>query len=894
MPDWKQLVRAQLAPLRLAPERELEIVEELALHLEAAYETALAKGLDEEAASAQALAQISDWRLLESELARAEMPSRSLAAETLIEQKGGLRMEALWQDLRYGARMLLKAPGFTLIAVLTLALGIGANTGVFSLIDAVLLRPLIYDRAEQLVMLWENADLQAAPGNYSDWKTQNHVFQDVAALAQRRFHLTGGGEPEQLTVYGVTANFLPLLGVQPALGRNFLPEEDQSGAAKVVLLSYPFWQSRFGGERALVGRDIVLDGEKYRVVGVLPRGFQFGERYVRAWVPLGLGPGELAQRDEHFLRVVARLKPGVTLSEADADIKAITQRIAQQYPKDAAGLSSTVVSLREELTGKAQRPLFLLALAVAFVLLIACANLASLLLARAAARQQELAIRAALGAGRWRLLRQLLTESLLLTGCGGLLGALLAVWGLGFLQRLVPPELLLQLGGLSVNTRVLLVACVVTLAAGMLCSLAPAWQAARVNLNQALKQGGAQSGLGGGQRRLRNALVIGEVALALVLLIGAGLLIQTLYHMHSQYATLHPETLLTARTALPDYKYKEHSQRVAFYTQVLDRVRALPGVISAGYTTSVPLEWKGGASNLTIEGKPAPPNANWSANHRQVSADYLQTLGVQLRSGRYFNTLDHEESQLVAIINQTMARKYWPGEEALGRRFKLGGANSKRRWLTVVGIVADVRQEAMDAPVSPEMYLPQRQSQAYFAPRELVVRASVEPLSLAAAVRAAVHAVDPDQPVANLQTMQDILGGESSMRRAVMLLWSAFALVALLLAALGLYGVLSYFVTQHTAEIGVRMALGAQPRDVLRLVLWQQGLRLVACGVAAGWVGALVLTRLMRSLVFGVGAVDPLTFALVPLLLGVVALVACWIPARRATQVDPLIALRHE
>ena len=789
----------------------------------------------------------------------------------------------MFQDLRFGMRMLLKSKGFTAVAVLTLALGIGANTAIFSLIDAVFLRPMIYDRAEQLAMIWENSNAGPAPGNYSDWKTHNQVFQEMAALAQRRFHLTGGGEPEQLTAYGVTANFLPLLGVKPALGRNFLPEEDEPGAAKVVLLSYSFWQSRFGGESSIIGRDISLDGEKHTVIGVLPRGFQFGERYVRVWTPLGWSASELAVRDGPSLRVVARLKPGVTISEADADIKAITRRIAQQYPNDAAGLSSSVVSLREEFTGKAQRPLLLLALAVAFVLLIACANLGGLLLARAATRQREIAIGAALGAGRLRLLRQLLTESLLLAGGGGFLGVLLAVGSFEFLQRLVPEELTLQIN-LQLNGRVLLVALLAALAAGLLFGLAPAWQASRVNLNQALKQSGAQSIFGGfgAPRRLRNALVIGEVALALILLIGAGLLIRTLYHLHSQYAALHPESLLTARTALPDYKYKEQSQRTAFYTQALARVRALPGVVSAGYTTSVPLEWKGGASNLTLEGKQPAPDSNWNANHRQVTEDYLQTLGTPLRGGRYFNALDHEQSQRVAIVNETMARKYWPGEEPLGKRFKIGEAESRRPWLTIIGVVADVRQEAMDAPVRPEMYLPQRQSYAYFAPRELVVRTTVEPLTLAAAVRAAVHAVDPDQPVANLQTMEDILSGNSSMRRAVMLLWSVFAALALLLASLGLYGVLSYFVTQHTPEIGIRMALGARIGDVLRLVLWQ-GLKLVLVGVAAGCLGALTLTRLMKSLVFGIGGADPLTFALAPLLLGVVALAACWITARRAT-----------
>jgi len=894
MPNWNHIVREHLAALRLPPEREIEIVEELALHLEAAYNDALAAGLSEAEAEARVV-QSYDWRLLECELSRVEQPvaARALQAPLeLIEQTGGVRMESFIQDLRFGARMLMKQPGFTLIAVITLALGIGANTAIFSLIDAVLLRPMIYDRAEQLVMIRENSDVDAAPANYSDWKAQNHVFQDMAALAQRRFHLTGAGEPEQLIVQGVTANFLPVLGVKPVLGRNFLPEEDHPGAAKVALLNYAYWQRRFGGESSILGRDITLDGEKHSVIGVLPPGFQFGEPYIRAYVPLALGPEALAQRDEHFLSVVARLKPGVTISEAEADLKAINERIAQQYPKDAAGLSSALTSLREEFTGKAQRPLLLLALAVAFVLLIACANLANLLLARASARRQEIAIRTALGAGRFRLLRQLLTESLLLAGIGGLLGTLLASGSFEFLQRMAPPEMMRQINGLSLNWRVLLIALLTALAAGLLFGLAPAWQASRVNLNHALKQGGAQSGFGG-QRRLRSALIVGEVALAIVLLAGAGLLIQTLYHLHNQYAGLRPDSLLTARTALPEYKYQEQAQRTAFYTAVLDRVRALPGVVSAGYTTSVPLEWKGGASPLTLEGKAAPPDANWNANHRQVTEDYLQTLGVPLRRGRYFTALDHEESQRVAIINETMAQKYWPGEEALGRRFKLGAAGSRRPWLTIVGVVADVRQEAMDAPVSPEMYLPQRQSYVYFSPRELVVRASVEPLTLAAAVRGAIHAVDPDQPVANLQTMQDILNGNSSMRRSVMLLWASFAAVALTLAGLGLYGVLSYLGAERTPEIGVRLALGAQPRDVLWLILGQ-GLRLIVCGVVIGLLSALALMRLMKSLVFGVGAADPLTFALAPLLLGVVALAACWIPARRATKVDPLITLRHD
>lgn len=809
-------------------------------------------------------------------------------------------MNTFWQDLRYGARMLLKQPGFSLIAVLTLALGIGANTAIFSLIDAVLLRPMSYANPDQLVLVWEDSSAigfprdTPAPANYADWKAQNHVFQDMAALGYRSFNLTGEGEPEKLQANGVTANFLPLLGVVPALGRNFLPEEDQPGGAKVVILSHQLWQSRFGGDSSIIGRDLLLNGEKRRVVGVMPLGFQFGDRSISLWVPLAFTAEELAQRSSHYLNVVGRLKPGITVGQADADIKAIMQRIVQQFPNEAEGMSSAVVSLHEEFTGDVRLSLWVLLLAVGCVLLIACANIASLLLARAAARQREIAVRAALGAGRWRIVRQLLTESLLLAGAGGALGVLLAAWSFAFLQKLIPPGLALQ-ASLRLDGRVLMFTLLAALAAGLLFGLAPAWQAARPDLQEALKQSGGRSGSSSGQRRLRNLLVVGEVALALVLLIGAGLLVQTLANLHGQYSMLRPESVLTLRTVLPEYKYGEHAKRTAFYTQVLERVRALPGVTSAGYTTSVPLEWKGGANGLTIEGKQPGPNYSWNANHRQVTADYLQTLGVALRQGRFFTAQDDEQAQPVVIINETMARQYWAGEEPLGKRFKFGGADSQAPWMTIVGVVADVRQMGMDVPVKAEMYFPQRQikTHSFFTPRDLVIRTQVAPLNLVTAVRDAIHAIDPEQPVTNIRTLDEILGEQSQLRRTGMLMLALFAGLALLLASLGLYGVLSYFVTQHTPEIGVRMALGAQRGDVLRLVL-RQGLTLVGAGIGIGLLSAFALTRLMKSLVFGLGATDPLTFVLVPVLLFAVAWLACWLPARRATKVDPLVALRYE
>ncbi|MBS1788097.1 MAG: ABC transporter permease [Acidobacteria bacterium] len=809
-------------------------------------------------------------------------------------------MQTFWQDLRYGARMLMKNPGFTLIAVLILALGIGANTAIFSLLDGLLIRPLPYHEPDRLALIWEDATSigfprdTPAPANYADWKAQNHVFEDMAALDNRSFNLVSDGEPEKLMAYGVTANFFPLLGVTPVLGRNFLPEEDRPGAPKVAIISHRLWQNRFGGDQDILNRELLLNDQKYRVVGVMPANFQFYQRYINLWVPVAFSSEELANRGGHYLNVVGRMKPGVTIAQADADIKSIMQRIAQTSPDEAQGLGAVVVSLRDEFTGDVRQSLWVLLAAVGFVLLIACANIASLMLARAAARTREIAVRAALGAGRWRIVRQLLTESLLLAILGGALGVLLALWSFEFLRQLIPVALAGQTS-LQLDGRVMLFTLLASLVSGVLFGLMPALQASRLDLNEALKESGSRSGLGAGQRRLRNVLVVGEVALAIVLLIGSGLLIQTLYNLQGQYSPLRPESVLTLRTVLPEYKYGDHARRVAFYNQVLERVQALPGVISAGYTTSVPLEWKGGANGLSIEGRQAEAGLGWNANHRQVTDQYLQTMSIALRQGRYFNPQDQEQSEPVAIINEAMAQKYWPNESALGKRFKMGSADSNQPWLKIVGIVADVRQMGISEPVKPEMYVPQRQikTHPFFTPRDLAIRASVDPMSLTDAVRTAIHAVDPAQPVTNIRTMEEVLGEQSAQRRIGMILLSIFAALAMLLAAIGLYGVLSYFVAQHTPEIGVRMALGAQMGDVLRLVL-RQGLTLVFGGVVLGIVGALALTRLMASLVFGVATLDPLTFAVVPLLFCGVGLLACWLPARRATKVDPMIALRCE
>jgi putative ABC transport system permease protein len=809
-------------------------------------------------------------------------------------------MELLIKDLRYAVRSLLKHPGFAIIAVITLALGIGANTAVFSLVNAVLLKPLPFPEPDRLVLVWEDMSSigspqnlsDSAPGTYADWRAQQSVFDDMALLNWRPLNLTGDGEPEKIPSYGVTANFCSLLGIQPAIGRSFTTDEDKPGGAKVAILSHGLWQRRYGGERGTLGRDILLNGDKYTVIGVMPAGFQFLQGDVGVWVPAALTPEQLADHDNHYVTVVARLKPGVTPEQAHADIKTITQRIAHDHPDEMENVSSVVLPLREQLVGSLRRSLMLLLGAAGLVLLIACANIASLQLSRAARRGKEIAVRAALGASRARIVTQLLVESVLLSGSGGALGLLVAIWSFALLKQLIP-------GGMSVSTSlqidlpVLGFALLISLLTGIIFGLAPALQASKIDLNDALKQGGNRTASSTGGNNLRGAFVIAEVALALVLLVGAGLLLQTVFHMRNQYSSFQPERLLTLRTQLPGYKYGEHPKRVGFYDQVLARVKSLPSVTAVGYTTSVPLQWPGGSNGFTIENRQPLPGETFVAIHRQVSTDYFQSMGIGLRRGRYFDDSDKQTSMPVAAINETMARQYWPNQEVLGNRFKLGVPNAP--WVTIVGVVNDVRQIGMDAPVKAEMYFPYRQIASHFgyAPRDLIVRTTGDPLSLVAAVREQIHAVDPDQPISNIATMGEVLTERTGARRLGMILLMMFAGLALLLASLGIYGVLSFFVAQQTREIGIRLALGAQLRDILRLVM-KKGMGAALLGVAIGLVAAFALTRLMASLLFGVSATDPITFAAIALVLTGIALLACYIPARRATKVDPLVALRYE
>lgn len=813
-------------------------------------------------------------------------------------------METLFKEIRYAVRSLIKRPGFSAIAVITLALAIGATTAIFSVVNAVLLRPLPFADPDRLVMIWEDASFAGfprntpAPANYADWKAQNQVFEEMGAQDMRSFNLTGDGEPEKVEASGVTANFFSLLGSKPLLGRTFLPEEDQPQANKVAIINYNLWQQRYGGERSIIGRALLFNGEKYTVVGVMPAGFQFLDSKVGLWVPIAFTPEQLARRGSHYLKVVARMKPDVTLAEANANIQTIQQRIARDYPDEAGRLAAFVVPLRDQLAGDMRRPLLVLLAAVGFVLLIACANIGNLLLSRAASRRREMAVRTALGASRWRIVRQLLIESLLLASVGSVCGLLLASWSFAFLQRLIPDGLALSTK-LNLDPRVLGFTLLVTLLTAVFFGLAPAFEASKLDLNEALKQGGGRTGLNAGGNRLRSTLVVAEVALALVLLVGAGLLIQTFVKLQNQYAGLRAENVLTLRTVLPRNKYPEHAQRVAFYNQVLDRVKSLPGVVSAGYVTTVPLAMKGGTNGFSIEGRSVEQaragGVAYDANHRQVSVDYHKTMGIPIREGRSFNDGDNEQAIRVAIVNETMARQYWPGENAIGKRIKFGDPGDDVPWVSIVGIAGDVRQMGIDKPVKAEMYLPYQQDNGlgFYAPRDLAIRTSVDPLSLVAAARNEIHQVDPEQPISNIRTMDEVLGEETASRRLGMTLLTIFAALALLLATLGIYGVLAYFVVQHTQEIGVRMALGAQRSNILGLVL-KKGMLLALLGIGIGLGVAFALTRLMASLLYGVSTTDPLTYAGIALVLTLVAFFACYLPARRATKVDPMVALIYE
>jgi putative ABC transport system permease protein len=805
-------------------------------------------------------------------------------------------MGNIWQDVRYGLRMLWKNPGFTFVAAFTLALGIGANTAIFSVVNAVVLRPLPFPDAERLV--WFDG-VNPARGitesslslpDYLDWQSQADTFQSMTAFVQGGAILSGeDAEPERVPRGVVTASFFPTVGVNPALGRALLPEDELPGSEPVAVLSHELWQRRFGANPNVAGGKFSLSGRTVTVVGVMPAGFDYPAR-AQLWSPLKTDADD-RRRDNRYLQVLARLKPEATRAEAQTQIDALSARFAQQYPETNGGQSAKLTGLQEWTTRGVRTSLLLLFGAVGFVLLIACANVANLLLARGAARRKEIALRTALGAGRPRIIRQLLTESLLLAFVGGAAGLILSLFLTDLLIALSPADVP-RLNEIKLDARVLAFTAGVVSLVGLLFGLAPAWQASKTDLNEVLKDGGRSSTEGRGRNRLRAMLVVAEMALSLLLLVGAGLLVKSFVLLREVNSGFDPVNVLTMRVSLPGARYAEPQQRAAFFSELTERVRALPGVEAAGATLSLPL----GGSNFSVgrsfvrEGRPLVSAESLDTDYFVATPDYFKTMRIPVKAGRAFAEQDRAESPPVVVVNESLARQVFPGEDPVGKRLTVWRDEKFAR--EIVGVVGDVKSSRLDAQTNSQIYVPYAQDAGWGA-LTLAVRTTVEPETLTAGVRGAVLSIDKHQPVHDIKTMDDVLTASVANNRLVVLLFGLFALFALLLATVGIYGVMSYSVAQRTHEIGIRMALGAQQADVLRLI-FKQGLALTLAGVGLGLVGSFALSRLLSSLLFGVSPTDPVTFGGLSLLLAGVALLACYVPTRRAMKVDPMVALRSE
>jgi putative ABC transport system permease protein len=811
-------------------------------------------------------------------------------------------MSTLIQDLRYGLRMLARNPGFTVVAVLTLALGIGANTAIFSVVNTVFLGPLPYPDADQLVVINESSKpMPEGPisyANFLDWQAQNQVFEHMAAFQGGALTLVGVKVPESMPSLNVSADFFPTLGVNPIYGRSFLPSEDKAGAMPAVLMSYGLWQRRFGADPGLIGKSLSLKGtlgtRDFTVVGILPRDYAF---YAPAelYVPIGLwgADGYLMKRENHDRTLaLARLKPGVGLEQARAQMETIASRLRQQYPETNTGFGVTITPLRERVVGHVRPAVLVLLGAVGFVLLIACVNVANLLLARSTGRQREVAIRVALGAGRRRMIRQLLTESVLLALAGGLAGLLLGLWSSSALAPLIPPGFPVQ--RIAIGDRVLGFTLLISLLTGIAFGLAPALHASKPDLNEALKEGGRTSTESFGHHRLRGLLVVCEVALALVLLISAGLMIQSFRQLLRVDPGFNPRGVLTMGLDMSDPKYQTNPARfMAFNAQLLERVRAVPGVQYAGTVRPLPLGGGRSAMPFYRDDRPVPSGENFpAADWHAVSPGYFQAMGIRLARGRDFADSDNQNTLQVAMISEGLARRYWPDEDPIGKRLRIGTPELGLPWFTVVGVVGDTRPYGLEASAPAELYISCLQLGSW-VDMSLVVRTASNPLGVAAGVRDQVLALDKEMVLGEVQTMEQRLAGTLAGRRTNMLILGIFASLALVLAAVGIYGVMSYLVGFRTHEIGVRMALGAGRSDVLKLVAGQ-GLGLTLIGVGVGLAGAFGLTRFLASMLYGVRPTDLATFAAVSLGLMAVALLACCIPARRATKVDPMVALRYE
>jgi len=808
-------------------------------------------------------------------------------------------MATLLQDLRYAFRLLGKSPGFTAIAVLTLALGIGANTAIFTVVNAVLLRPLGFRDPSRVVLVAEKSaypTVSTSYENYIDWRDQSHSFDSLEATRGATITLTGAGEPERLNVRMATAPLFPLLGVNAILGRTFLAEEDHAGGSPVVVLGYGVWQRRFGGSHDILGKSITLDSRPYTVVGVLPRGFELLQP---ADVFLPFTPwAETLPDDRNWhpgIFAIGRLKAGISREQARTEMVGITKRLEEQYPIYNTGTSADVVDLQEQLV-KGVRPALLLLLgAVAAVLLIACVNVANLLLARAASRGREVAIRTSMGASRWRVTRQLITESLLLSLAGGALGLLFAWASLGPLLKLSATSVP-AVFAVGLDRRVLFFTLLVSLATGLLFGIVPALRTAKLDLRETLNEGSRGSTAGPGHHRIRGALVAAEIAMAMLLLVGAGLLLRSFSRLQDVPPGFQADHLLVADLPLSLTAYAKPEQRFEFFDRVVGRAKSLPGVRSAGAASFLPVSGGGGLLHFNIAGRPPKSPHDYTATgYRTITPNYFETLGMPLEQGRFFTAADTEKAPAVVVINAAMARTYFPGENPLGKRLQVGATPEPDvPWMEVVGVVGDVRQ-GLDLDPKAEMYLPYRQADQILPVFQLsiVLRTATDPMLQASALRSALAEIDPNQPLVKVRTMEENMAATVAQPRFRTWLIGIFAALALVLAAVGVYGVMSYTVTQRTSEIGIRVTLGAQPEDVFRIVVGE-GLRLALAGVGVGILAALALTRLLQSFLYGVSAYDPLTFAGVAVILTIVAVAASFFPARRATLVDPLVALRYE
>ena len=801
-------------------------------------------------------------------------------------------------DLRYALRMLAKSPAFTAVAILTLALAIGANSAIFSVVNAVLLRPLPYPHSEQLVRVFgKQPQLDLAPNspaNFLEWREENQVFERIGAYVGKGFNLLGGDKPERVIGARVSADVLPLLGVQPALGRVFTNDEDQEGRAQVVILSHDFWRSRFAGDPNTVGQTITLNDQPYMVVGVMPAGFAFPDTRAQVWVPMAFSAAERQTRDTNYIDVIARLKPGVSLEQARANMDAVARSQAERYPRTNSGIGITVVSLQEHIVGDVRPMLIVLLGAVGFVLLIACANVANLLLARATARQREMAIRGALGASRSRVVRLLLTESVVLAVVGGAVGLLLAFWSLDLLVSLKPANLP-RLAEIGLNRTVFLFTLAVSVVTGLLFGVVPALQVSKLDLNEGLKESSRGGSDSPRRHRMRALLVVSEVALSLVLLVGAGLMIRSFSRLLAVDPGFKADHVLTAFVSLPASKYPKREEQTAFFDRLLERLRNVPGVSAAGLVTDIPL-YGGSSTGFDVEGRPpAPPGQRAMTDYRLISADYFAAMGMKLAKGRAFTQHDNEAARGVVIINETLAARFFPGEDPIGKRLDMSGEPKDLR--EIVGVVGDVRNYGLDAEIKPEAYVPFLQSAPEYlasvvSALTIVVRSAIEPTALTATLREQVQALDKDQPVSAIRTMEWYLADSMAQRRFNMMLLGAFAGLALVLAAVGIYGVIAYTVTQRTHEMGIRIALGAKAGDILRLV-FTNAMATTLTGIVVGLGAAFALTRLLRSLLYQVSPTDPVIFAAIPLLLLSVAVIATYLPARRAMKVDPITALRE-